>query len=116
MHEADASCALQSVGLSKLVEYNKKKTAEKHIEELKANLEELITSDPPPPVPEIMAVVNARKKEQALPDTEVIKVCGLIDLHSLWVNRIANQPTATGSAAVSIFGRMLDRPRLLPTS
>ncbi len=59
------------------MEYSKKKAAEVHLEELKTTLVDVITSDPPLPVSEVVAMVKAKKAECQLPDTDVIKVCNM---------------------------------------
>eukprot|EP00884_Botryococcus_braunii_P005038 jgi/Botrbrau1/14535/Bobra.0212s0002.1 len=64
----------KAAGLDPLVEYSKKKAAEVHLEELKTSLVDVITSDPPLPVSEVVAMVKAKKAECQLPDTDVIKV------------------------------------------
>ena len=72
----DSLCCswLQEAGLEKLVEYNRKKQEEVHLQELKGSLAESITADPPLPVPESIRIVQDAKKEWQLPDTEIIKV------------------------------------------
>ena len=65
---------LQAAGLEKLVEYNRKKQEEVHLQELKGNLSESIIADPPLPVAESIRIVQDAKKEWQLPDTEIIKV------------------------------------------
>ena len=65
---------MQSAGLERLVEYNRKKQEEVHAQELKVALAESITADPPLPVSESIRIVHDAKKEWQLPDTEVIKV------------------------------------------
>ena len=64
----------QAAGLKPLVDYSKKKTAEKHMEELKTNLAELVAADPPLPVADLIAAVKGKKQEWQLPGEEVIKV------------------------------------------
>ena len=64
----------QAAGLKPLVDYSKKKTAEKHLEELKTNLAELVAADPPLPVADLVAAVKSKKQEWQLPGEEVIKV------------------------------------------
>ena len=64
----------QAAGLKPLVDYSKKKTAEKHLEELKVSLAELVAADPPLPVADLIAAVKAKKLEWQLPGEEVIKV------------------------------------------
>ena len=56
------------------MDYSKKKTAEKHLEELKVSLAELVGADPPLPVADLIAAVKAKKLEWQLPGEEVIKV------------------------------------------
>ena len=65
---------MQGAGLERLVEYNRKKQEEVHLQELKVALAESITADPPLPVSESIRIVHDAKKEWQLPDTEVIKV------------------------------------------
>ena len=69
-----ACVAAQSAGLERLVEYNRKKQEEVHLQELKAALSESIIADPPLPVAESIRIVQDSKKEWQLPDTETIKV------------------------------------------
>ena len=57
-----------------MVDYSKKKTAEKHLEELKTNLAELVAADPPLPVADLITAVKSKKQEWQLPGEEVIKV------------------------------------------
>lgn len=64
----------QAAGLSKLVEYNKKKVEELHLQELKASLAETIAADPPLPQADAITLVQDKKKEWALPDLEITKV------------------------------------------
>ena len=59
------------------MDYSKKKTAEKHMEELKTNLAELVAADPPLPVADLITAVKSKKQEWQLPGEEVIKVRGL---------------------------------------
>lgn len=66
--------AVQEAGLERLVEYNRKKQEEVHLQELKAQLSESIIADPPLPVAESIRIVQDSKKEWQLPDTEIIKV------------------------------------------
>ena len=68
------ACVVQAAGLKPLVDYSKKKTAEKHLEELKASLGELVGADPPLPVADLIAAVKAKKLEWQLPGEEVVKV------------------------------------------
>jgi hypothetical protein len=58
-----------------LVEYNKKKVEEAHLQELKTSLAETVSADPPLPVADAIALVQDKKKEWMLPDSEVVKVC-----------------------------------------
>ena len=67
---------LQAEGLTKLVEHNNKKVAEKQLEGLKTELTEMITQDPPTPVDECLAAIKAKKTEFALADSELVKVSG----------------------------------------
>ncbi len=66
---------LQAAGLSKLVEYNKKKVEELHLQELSVSLADTISADPPLPVADAITLVQDRKKEWSLPDLEITKVC-----------------------------------------
>ena len=73
---ADLAClqTMQSAGLEKLVEYNRKKQEEVHLQELKASLSESIIADPPLPVDESIRIAHDSKKEWQLPDAEIVKV------------------------------------------
>jgi len=73
----------QAVNLNQLVEYNKKKVEEVHLQELKASLAENISSDPPLPVADAVSLTQEKKKEWALPDNEVIKVNAHLALEQL---------------------------------
>ena len=64
---------LQAAKLEPVVDYNKKKVTEVQIEELKNSLTEAITADPPLPVDEILEMVQQKKKDQDLPDAEIVK-------------------------------------------
>ena len=66
---------MQAAGLSKLVEYNKKKVEELHLQELSVSLADTISADPPLPVNDAITLVQDRKKEWSLPDLEITKVC-----------------------------------------
>lgn len=66
---------MQAEGLTKLVEHNNKKVAEKQLEGLKTELTEMVTQDPPTPVEECLAAIKAKKTEFALADAELVKVC-----------------------------------------
>ncbi|KAA6427859.1 MAG: flagellar associated, partial [Trebouxia sp. A1-2] len=61
-------------GLTKLVEHNNKKVAEKQLEGLKTELTEMITQDPPTPVDECLAAIKAKKAEFSLADSELVKI------------------------------------------
>ncbi len=63
----------QAAGLKPLVDYSKKKTAEKHLEELTVNLGELVAADPPLPEADLIAAAKAKKLEWQLPGEEVVK-------------------------------------------
>ncbi len=65
---------VQAEGLTKLVEHNNKKVAEKQLEGLKTELTEMITQDPPTPVDECLAAIKAKKAEFSLADSELVKV------------------------------------------
>ena len=71
---------VQAEGLTKLVEHNNKKVAEKQLEGLKTELAEMITQDPPTPVEDCLAAVKAKKAEFALADAELVKVSCLLQL------------------------------------
>ena len=71
---------MQAEGLTKLVEHNNKKVAEKQLEGLKTELAEMISQDPPTPVEECLAAVKAKKTEFALADAELVKVSCLAQL------------------------------------
>lgn len=66
---------MQSVNLNPIVDYNKKKVEEVQVEELRVSLTEAVTADPPHSADEILEMVQQKKKEQALPEAEIIKVC-----------------------------------------
>ena len=66
--------AAQAAKLAPIVEYNKKKVTELYLEDLKTTLTEAIAQDPPLPVEEVLATVKTKKKEQQLPEAEVVKV------------------------------------------
>ncbi len=55
------------------MDYSKKKTAEKHLEELTVNLGELVGADPPLPEADLIAAAKAKKLEWQLPGEEVVK-------------------------------------------
>ena len=75
--------SLQAEELTKLVEHNKKKVAEKQLEGLKTELTEMISQDPPVPVDECLAAIKAKKAEFALADSELVKVRAVIcSLHT----------------------------------
>lgn len=76
---------MQAEGLTKLVEHNNKKVAEKQLEGLKTELAEMITQDPPTPVDECLAAVKAKKTEFALADAELVKVSCLVQLSTTYV-------------------------------
>ncbi len=65
---------VQAEGLTKLVEHNNKKVAEKQLEGLKTELTEMITQDPPTPVDDCLAAIKAKKAEFSLADSELVKV------------------------------------------
>ena len=69
------------------MEYNKKKVTEIYMEELNLSLTEAINADPPLSVDEIIEMIQQKRKEQELPETEVIQV-GLSTLtsHYSWSN------------------------------
>ena len=69
---------VQAEGLTKLVEHNNKKVAEKQLEGLKTELTEMITQDPPTPVDECLAAIKAKKAEFSLADSELVKVSSYI--------------------------------------
>jgi hypothetical protein len=71
-------CVGQAAGLQPLVDYSKKKAAEVHLDELKSTLVDMITSDPPLPVGEVVAAVKAKKVECQLADQDIIKVCSVV--------------------------------------
>ncbi|KAK9908637.1 hypothetical protein WJX75_000787 [Coccomyxa subellipsoidea] len=88
----------KAAGLSKLVEYNKKKVEELHLQELKASLAETIAADPPLPQADAITLVQDKKKEWALPDLEITKV--------VWTVLIEAVPT-TGKNAAQIKAAIL---------
>ena len=65
---------MQSVNLTPIVDYNKKKVEEVQVEELRVSLTEAVAVDPPHSADEILEMVQQKKKEQALPEAEIIKV------------------------------------------
>ncbi len=65
---------LQNAGLPQIVAYNKKMVTEAHMVELHQALSEAINGDPPLPVEEVIELVLQKRKEQELPDSEVIQV------------------------------------------
>ena len=83
---------MQAEGLTKLVEHNNKKVAEKQLEGLKTELAEMISQDPPTPVDECLAAVKAKKAEFALADSELVKVRSASQLNN-----------ATGTEAASVL-------------
>lgn len=70
----DFDAHFKAEGLTKLVEHNNKKVAEKQLEGLKTELTEMITQDPPTPVDECLAAIKAKKTEFALADSELVKI------------------------------------------
>lgn len=60
--------------LAAVVEWNNKRMVEVRINELLESLTDMITSDPPASPAEALAFVKAKKQENALPDSEVIRV------------------------------------------
>ena len=65
---------LQKEGLSKLVEHNNKKVAERQLDELKVQLTDMISGDPPASMEELLDAVKSKKAEFQLQDTDIIKV------------------------------------------
>lgn len=82
---------MQAEGLTKLVEHNNKKVAEKQLEGLKTELAEMISQDPPTPVDDCLAAIKAKKAEFALADSELVKVRSASQL---------NNATGIGAALV----------------
>ena len=78
---------LQAEGLDKLVEHNAKKVQERQLEELKVHLTEMLTSDPPAELPELLEAAKEKKTEYKLPDAELIKVSMKLYTHTLHTNR-----------------------------
>lgn len=76
---------MQAEGLTKLVEHNNKKVAERQLEGLKTELAEMITQDPPTPVEDCLAAVKAKKAEFALADAELVKVSCSVQLSTTCV-------------------------------
>ena len=66
----------QAHRLEPLVAYNSVKVGEKQLAELGAQLTEMVGADPPASVAECVTFVKTRKDEWALPDADVVKVCG----------------------------------------
>ena len=69
-----APAVLQKEGLSKLVEHNNKKVAERQLDELKVQLTDMISGDPPASMEELLDAVKSKKAEFQLQDTDIIKV------------------------------------------
>ena len=69
-----APAVLQKEGLSKLVEHNNKKVAERQLDELKVQLTDMISGDPPASTEELLDAVKSKKAEFQLQDTDIIKV------------------------------------------
>ncbi|KAK9823766.1 hypothetical protein WJX72_005350 [[Myrmecia] bisecta] len=106
LQELDAH--FKSVGLDKLVEYNSKKVAETHLEELNSGLVELVTADPPHPVADCVAMVKAKKQEWELPDTEVIKIIWTVLIDGLnLVGKNAQQITGAVLKQVRTYKALL---------
>jgi hypothetical protein len=70
---ADFESHFKAEGLDKLVEHNAKKVQERQLEELKVHLTEMLTSDPPAELPELLEAAKEKKTEYKLPDAELIK-------------------------------------------
>mmetsp|Transcript_1455 Transcript_1455/g.3202 ORF Transcript_1455/g.3202 Transcript_1455/m.3202 type:complete len:425 (-) Transcript_1455:625-1899(-) len=60
--------------LTALVEWNAKREEEVKIDELQNAISDAIAADPPTPVAEVLALIKAKKAENDLPDTEVLRV------------------------------------------
>eukprot|EP00891_Asterochloris_glomerata_P001856 jgi/Astpho2/1856/Aster-00382 len=71
---ADFEAYFKKEGLSKLVEHNNKKVAERQLDELKVQLTDMISGDPPASMEELLDAVKSKKAEFQLQDTDIIKV------------------------------------------
>lgn len=72
--EEDFRTHFEAQGLGALVEWNTKREVESKIHELQAGLGEMISSDPPAPASEVLAFVKAKKTENNLPESEILRV------------------------------------------
>lgn len=70
-------------GLTSLVEWNLRRNLELKINELEGALTDQIQADPPIPATETLAMVKAKKTENDLPDSEVIRVLWIAILKSI---------------------------------
>lgn len=71
---ADFDDHYKAAGLSEIVSYHKKMVTEVHMVELHQALSDAINGDPPLTVEEVIDLVQQKRKEQDLPDTEVIQL------------------------------------------
>jgi hypothetical protein len=79
----DFDAHFQAAKLQPIVDYNKKKVTELQMEELKATLTEAIAQDPPLPVDEVLASVMTKKKEQQLPEAELVKTIWTVVMNAV---------------------------------
>jgi len=105
---------MQAEGLTKLVEHNNKKVAEKQLEGLKTELTEMITQDPPTPVDECLAAIKAKKAEFSLADSELVKVSSYIKtcwFRTAWFNYTLAGQNICWLCVVHLFLAMLLKNR-----
>ncbi|CAL5222709.1 g5112 [Coccomyxa viridis] len=99
----------KEAGLERLVEYNRKKQEEVHLQELKAQLSESIIADPPLPVAESIRIVQDSKKEWQLPDTEIIKVIWTVLIEAIpTVGKNTQQVRAAIQKQVKAYEKLLN--------
>lgn len=61
-------------GMQSVVDYNNGKVAQVHLAELATQLEDMVTTEPPVPVADAIALCKAQKAEWNLPEVEILKV------------------------------------------
>ncbi|KAK9825641.1 hypothetical protein WJX81_003224 [Elliptochloris bilobata] len=106
---AELESHFMAAGLKPLVDYSKKKTAEKHLEELKANLAELVATDPPLPVADLISAVKSKKLEWQLPGEEVIKVVWSVLIDAVPTHgRNAQQITGAVQKQIKTYAKLLN--------
>lgn len=78
---AEFESHFNDAGLSSFVEYNKRKLYDAYCQELRYQVKEMITADPPHPAAEVIAAVKAKKEEAELADVDVVKCVylGILD-------------------------------------